>query len=708
MDVDPLTSGREVSRERRIGWAIVTAIWIAAGVVVYLLATVNVTPRRYIDEFLYWNLAKSFSHGAGLSWNDATVALRSWLYPVAISPVFKLASSVQAQYQAVQAVNAFMLCSVVFPAYWIARRFVGRGLGLLAALLAISVPAMNYAGIVGTENLAYLTCTLAFAGMLLALAGPSLRSAAFALLLIAAAALTRTQFLILIPILIAAMLLVAAMQGAGARREYLRAQRALLVALGFCFVIGGAYALLAGRASLGLYAGLLEGANLTAGDFIFWLRGFSADVYLLAGILPTVATFALIGGAGNRRDPWVGSLVALALSASVFFVLQMSWFSAINTFHWRELHVFYERYMFYLGPLFFTGLVAAVGRITTRAAAVSTIVGAVIVALTPPDIVAVPFSIDAFGQAYLGFLFDQNDSLLPKVGWILAALTLLLGGLLVLSTLSAQRAELKKWGRALALGAPLFLLLMTQAKAWTYSSIYSESVMAQQPKPLDFVDLASGGRAGILVAKGSDPSTFYATSFWSPGIDRYFVSDKSPIDSPVVYAPKCQFRWAADGRIFSPSSATGNCPDLPRAWLVQSNTFSMHLRDETARVKAKGGVASTVSVAGLPARIFSLAGGRNVRDGSVAGVYTLRSFLNVPGELELVVKTRSDGVTLQLPGGRTTKLVARTARTITIPVPARDHVTRVNVLSRAGAAVKNVTFERVRMREGEGPWRNVS
>lgn len=708
MGIDSLSPADRPARDRRFELALVAAIWIAASLLIYLLAKGNVTPRRFIDEFLYWNIAGNFSRGDGFSWNGSPVALKSWLYPVLIAPAFRLTSGVASQYQLVQFFNAVFISAVVFPAHQMARQFVGRGLALFAALLAIAVPAMNYAGIIGTESLAYLTCTAAFAGSLYALARPGVRSCGFALLFIAVAVLTRTQFLILVPILLVSLLLVALMRPRAERKSYLREQRLLLGVLGGSFALAAAYLAISGRSSVGIYVQIFDGARITAGNLWFWIRGFASDVFLLTGILPTIATFALLGSRENRRDPLISALVALALVASVSFVLQMSWFSAINTFKWREMHVFYERYMFYLGPIFFTGLVAALGRVSTRAVVVSTVVAVLLVGLTPPDIISIPYSIDAFGQAYLGFILDQRDSLLPLVGPLLAGLTAVLGALLALSTVDDRHADLKKWGRILALGAPLFLLVLTQAKAWTYSSLYSESALTLQPKPLNFVETATRERTGQLVAEGSDPSTYYATAFWNPRVDRFFVSAREPVSSPIVYGPNCKFDWSPDGRVLPTPVAGTGCGFTPAGWLIQSNTFSMRLRDESARVSAKGGVASTVTVGARPVRIFSMAGGRSVRDGRVSEAFVLRSFLDAPGELRVRVETQARGVSLALPGDESVKMIPGEPRTITLPVQARDHLTRISVVTEAGLPRGTVKFAQVRLREGRGPWRNAS
>lgn len=675
---------------------------------VYLFARGVIYPQRYIDEFLYWNLAGNLSHGRGLSWNGEAIQLRSWLYPLVIAPVFRVAGSVDSQYQAIQFLNSGLISLVVFPAWWMARRFVGPGLAFFAAVFAVSVPAMNYAGIIGTESLAYPTCTAAFAAMLLALARPGWRTAVTALLAIALAAFTRMQMVLLIPILATSLLLVAAMHGRDGWRGYLASQRTVLVSLGVGAILGAVFLMIAGQSSVGIYLKIFHSAPITIDNALYWLRGFVSDLYLVTGILPTVATFALLGARQNRRHRWVGPLLALALVASLFFTLQMTLFSAINTEHWRERNIFYERYMFYLGPIFFAGFVASFGRVSSRAAIGSTLVAVALVAGTPPDIIGLPFSIDAFGQAYIAFILSDHDSLLPVIGPLLAGLTVMLGALLVLSTLGGRYQRLAAWGRGLALGLTLFLLLITQFKAWSFSQIYSQGMRERQPRPLNFVERATKQRVAFLPTAESETSTLYATTFWNPNVERIFVSEKAPISSPPVFAPHCELRWRSDGTIVPPRDARPACQLTPAAWLTQSNLFSMHLRDETLRKRAHGGIVSTVTASDRPVRIFSLLGGRNTRHGGVSDRLELRSFLDRPGELELVVEAGAPDVSLRLPGGRSLELDHGRQETVRLPVAARDHLTRVEVVSTGAARGRPVDLKRVRLREGAGPWRDVS
>ncbi|MGK2878738.1 MAG: hypothetical protein ACSLFF_09235 [Solirubrobacterales bacterium] len=682
----------------------VVALWAIASVLIAVLALGVVTPRRFVDEFLYWGVAKSLAAGTGFSWRGAPTGGGIWLYPVVIAPAFRLANSVASQYEVVKTINAAMICAVAFPVYVAARWFVAQKYAMLAAVFAISVPALNYAGIVSTESLAYPAAAAAFVGMIHALARPGWRSAALAVALTLFALFTRLQFALLLPIFGGTLLLVAMMRGPGERIAFLRAQRALLAMLSGIALLGLVYVLVRGRASLGIYASVTSLELPGVGEIWFWFKAFTADVYLLCAIVPAIATFSLFGSRENRRDPLIGALVALALVATVAFILQMTWFSAVNPLHWRELHIFYERYMFYLGPIFFLGLVASFGRVTWKAAAVSVAVAVVIVSGMQSDAVAVPFSLDAFGQAYLGFLLDSNEGMLPHIGMVLAGLTLVLGLGYVASVAPAGREDLARYGRALAVFLPLFILLISQAKAWSYQQLYSDSARVREPTPLNWVSRATPQQVAMLLPSDADPTTFYETEFWNPNLNRAYVSPVRPIDSHVVYSPTCLFHTGQAGTIL-PSGAPG-CNSVPSAWLVESNSFSMHLQDESKRVHPNTGISSTLMVARAPAQVLSMVGGRNVRDGLVDTSLTVKIWSAKPGRVRIVAKAMRGPVLVKAESGKMYTASPGPSAIFTFATAA-GVTSETYKLKRGTGPPNNLKVSAIEYREGNGPWSSI-
>lgn len=685
-------------RERGLEIWILTGIWAIVTVVIYTLAVGHESPRRYQDEFLFWGVAKSFAGGHGITWRGAGLELRSWLYPVLIAPAFWIADSVPAQYTIVHLFNSLMISATIFPGYLMARMMMCRWRALAVALLVVSVPAMNYAGVIGTENLGYPLFTAACGAILLALARPRPRNTLLAIVLIAAAMLSRTQFVVLLPAFVGALLLAALMAPSGRRVEYLRQRRSVWLTLIALCVLGGLIVLIQGKAAAGLYQGVFDGVPLTKSAFAFWLKAFTADVYLLSGIVPVIATLALFGAGENRRDPLIGALIALALVMSILLILQVSWFSATNPYDWRNRHIFYERYMFYLGPLFFTGLLAAYKRVTWTAALVSSALAVVVVSGFQTDAVLVPFSYDSFGLTLIARHMSLHPAMAAKVGVELARVTFVIGFVYVASTMPHRTVQRVLYG-ALVLFT-FAVLIATQAQTWHYAREFSRQAFAQVPKPADFIDKHTTQPVGMIITSTDDPLSYFTTEFWNSRVVRAFATNAPPIRSPIMYSPKCEFDWAKNGEILG----TG-CDLVPNAWYLRSDDLTMHLKDEYLRVHPSRPWPTLTLMAGrAPARILSLTDGRQVRTGVVQGAMNARTFLDSPGEMRVRVLAPA-GVVVR---GRNHSVYvpAEATRTLTFPLPADETMTTITIKSTGGLPT-TARVMALEVREPGGRWQSI-
>lgn len=693
------TDSRAWLRERGFELWIITGIWAVLSLVIYLLATGHESPRRYQDEFLFWALAKNFAGGEGLTWRGVGLDMKSWLYPVLVAPAFWFADTVPGQYTGVHLLNSLMMSATIFPAYLLGRLYLDRWRALLVALLVVSVPAMNYAGIIGTENLGYLIFTAACGAMLLALGKPRTRNTLLAFGMIVLSVLARTQFVVLLPVFLGTLHLAAALYEPGKRAQYLKDRRGIWGTLLALMALGGLALLIQGKAAVGLYQGVFDGVPLTFSAMWFWVKAFAADVYLLTAIVPVIATFAMFGRAENRRDPLIGALLALAVVASVLFVLQISWFSATNPYDWRSRNIFYERYMFYLGPIFFAGLLVAWKRVGWTAALVSTAIATAIVSGFQTDAVLVPFSYDSFGLSLVGRQMQLSPEIAPKIGMMLARLTFLLGALYVLSCVPNKILQRVLYG-----GLVLFTfvaLIASQAQTWHYARTFSTQAFDQFPKPANFIDKNTDQPVGMIITSTDDPLSYFTTEFWNNSIVRAFATDKAPITSPIMYSPKCEFDWSKKGEILG----TG-CDLVPSAWYLRSDNVVMHLKDETERVHPSGAWPTlTLMVGKPPARILSLVDGRAVRTGVVNGAINIRSFLDKPGELR--VKTRGAGQTKILETDGAADVVQPKAKsTLTIDLPADEKLTTVTVKSMTGIQDSIVVTD-LEVREPGGRWVSI-
>jgi hypothetical protein len=687
-------------RERGLELWIITGIWAILTVIIYLLATGHESPRRYQDEFLFWALGKNFANGDGMTWRGVGLNMRSTLYPFLLAPAFWVAKTVPGQYTGVHLISSMMIVATIFPGYLIGRLYLDRWRALVVALMVVAVPAMNYAGIIGTENLGYPAFVAACGAILLSLARPRPRNTFLAFALIVVAMLARTQFVVLLPIYVGTLILTALMAEPGSRVTYLKERRSVWLTSIVLFVLGGLAILAQGKGAFGLYQGVFEGIPLEMSALWFWVKAFTADIYLLSAIVPVIATLAMFGRAENRRDPLIGALLALAVVASILFIAQISWFSATNPYDWRSRHIFYERYMFYLGPIFFLGFVASFNRVSWTSALVSTAAATAIMSGFQSDAVLVPFSYDSFGLTSIAHYMNAHQDIVPKIGMLLSRVTLLLGAVYVLSTIDHKLVrKILYW---VLIAFTFVWLIQAQWTTWHDARTYSAQAFSTFPKPADFIDKNTDEDVGMIVTYSDDPLAYFTTEFWNNRVVRAFATDAAPIKSPVMYSPHCVFDWSKTGEILG----TG-CDEVPNAWYLRSDNLTMHLKDETKRVHPSAVWPTlTLMVGKPPPRILSLIDGRAVRTGLVQNALNARTFLDKPGKLRLRMHASDSTVVVKAQSGGSTVIQSGKQGQLTIDVPANETYTTFTVKTPSGLP-SNVFVDELSATDSAGKWQSL-
>ncbi len=667
----------------RIELVVVFALWVVATLIIWRLAVGHVSPRRFQDEFLWSSVAESLAHGDGLSWRGFSLGIKSPLYPLGIAPAYLFDGSTSSIYHTIHLINSMMMCAVVFPVYYGARRYMDATLAFVAALLALAAPAMNYAGIIGTEALGYPVA--AFAGIAIALVAgrPSTKAWGVAAGAVVLAVLTRTQFVVFAPALLGAVVLTGLMRAPDDRRAYFRQQALALKILTGVLVAGGLFAMIAPGAAVGLYQETLTSGSVDLGDLWFWLRGFTADVFIVGGIIPVIAAIAMMLGRDNRRDPMIGALLATTLVASALFIAEVSWFAATNQFDWRSRHIFYERYMFYLGPLFFIILMTCWRRITLNHVLVATGVAVLGLSGMNGDFVLVPFSYDAFGLTVVGWLFESHPGLANHLGLYLASVGVLLGWVLAMA--ASRDPKIARIGAAAALTLTFGVLLWNQAKAWQYTRFYSPIAFQGVPKPVDWIDQKTNLDVGMVITSTDSPEMYFWSEFWNKQITSAFATDAEPFKSPVMYSPRCEFDWSPDGTILG----TG-CTTVPRAFYVRSPTVAVHLKD--AVFEYGRSADQRLLVGNKPARLLSILSGRDVNSGEADGSVDLRTFADRRGVVRMKVTS------LDIPGratvaGRSFDLPVKGAATVEFPVKKGELLSTVEFTDRNGLSSTAVITE---------------
>ena len=348
-------------------WAWLTAIVALSFDARYVLALRIEAPWIMVDELIYSELARGLAAGDGWSIRGVPTYAYGFIYPLVLAPAYALFDSLPQAYVAVKAINAAVISLAALPAYFLARRVLPVGLSLLAALLAVALPSLLYAGQVMTENVFYplFLCTVLM--LVLTLERPTPARQLLLLALCVFAYLTRAQALAFFPAIALAPVLT------GSWRSF----RVLYGALGGAAAVALLVQLARGESPLGLL-----GAYAVTGEHRYepaevarWLLYHVAELDLYLGIVPFAALlvlFALWPRLPRVLRPFLAATAAL----SVCFLLEVSAFASLPSVARIE-----ERNLFYLAPLALIALLVWIDQGLPRPALATGVVAVLAAAL---------------------------------------------------------------------------------------------------------------------------------------------------------------------------------------------------------------------------------------------------------------------------------------------------------------------------------------
>lgn len=338
--------------------------WVWLGVVVAGSIALRVVLSRrvpgpfiFTDELTYSELAKSFAASGRFLVRDAPTHGYGVVYPVLISPAYRLFHNLPQAYAAVKAINSIAMSLAAIPAYLLARRMMAPRLALLAALLAVAIPSLAYTGTVMTENAFYPLFLLTVLALVLVLERPTPARQLALVALVAVAFETRAQAVAFVPALLAAPLLLARIE----QTDLLGAVRRFVVL--YAIVVGGGVVLVAAQLARGRSISDLVGAYSVVGsrhysareiaDFALW---GAADLDLYLGVIPLAAAILLIVRVRDEARS-VRAFIAGGISLALSFSLVVA---AFNTqFASNRIE---ERNLFYIAPLLLIALIVWVDR----------------------------------------------------------------------------------------------------------------------------------------------------------------------------------------------------------------------------------------------------------------------------------------------------------------------------------------------------------
>jgi glycosyltransferase involved in cell wall biosynthesis len=422
VDGRPRSEPRPPSAFARVPiWAWLVGLVVASIVVRYGLSRRVVAPWIMVDELIYSELAKSFAATGHFLVRGHHTGAYGIVYPILISPAWKLFSSVPQAYAAAKTIGSILMSLTAIPAYLLARRVLPARASLLAAVLAVAVPSMVYTGTLMTENAFYpLFVTTAFA-FVLTLERPTPWRYGFLLVSFLLTFLTRTQAVAILPALATAPLLLAWFDRRPVRAA-VRELKALYGALASAVVLVLVVQAVRGKSPYGVLGqyGATGHAHYHANDVLRWLLYHVAELDLYLGVIPFAALLLLLATARSLDRP-LRIFVASAVALTFWLALEVSAFASVLSLRVEE------RNLFYVAPLFLIALLAwierGVPRLMTAAAACAVIAAALPAALPYHKLIAVSAESDTLALLPLWWLQEGITSIstIPLIVVVFAA-----------------------------------------------------------------------------------------------------------------------------------------------------------------------------------------------------------------------------------------------------------------------------------------------
>jgi hypothetical protein len=497
------------------------------------------------------------------------VPIYSQLYPLLIAPFYAFPATTA--FRLVHVFNAVLMASTAIPVFLTARLIGANRLASVAAsAMTVLVPWVALATTLLTEAAAYPAFVWAIYLLVRALAAPSDRADALALLGLAIAVLARTQFAVLVILAPVALLLHAALfRSSGAPgpawrrvRDEVLEHRVLIggYAVGACYVVVRVLAGHSVSALLGTYSGTATGDLLPPGvvrsaishlDIVAVGAGYVPLVLATAWVLSTVVRPQ---SKGAHAFGVVTVLVVPALAVEVAsFDLRFTPGAFIQ-----------ERYLYYVAPLLFIATVMLLGDGRRRWGSL-VIAGLICVWLVGRASYApgTPIFWAAPAAAFHGVLEGRSQQLGSHVGVDhLSIVQVLRWGTLPLVVLVGVMLH---WQR----GVLAVLVVGTGLCAFLF--VESRYVLVRQTMPVvtrsgrlpfserDWIDrsVPRGARVALLPSVALGDEIWWDAEFWNKRVDLVYATPGATTFTPF---PADSLAIERDGEV----RATATTP-----WVVQ-------------------------------------------------------------------------------------------------------------------------------------------
>jgi hypothetical protein len=487
------------------------------------------TPWLFTDELEFTQLSRAIAEtghparrGVEYPWTT--------LYVLVTAPAW-LVRDTDIAYTLAKLIGAMAMSAAALPAYGLSRMLTSRGPALFAAVATVTIPAFMYTGLLIQEPLAYFWSTLALYLVVRSLVRRRRLDFALAAAAVAVAPLVRGELAVLVPVYAVAAGWLAFRSERWRRwtarwSSWDRAGAALLL-LGLLVVANAwlSHESEAWQISTRLYKDRIL-------DHALWAGG---ALVIGIGLLPLVAGLAALFR--PRREtppaalrPFAAVLVASIVGFGTYAAVKGAYLSTV--FGTRVA----ERNLIYLAPLFFVATALWLERPRLRPAplALATGLAALLVATTRfqleyPYFEAPGFTILALANRTVEL---PGETIRLGLYGVLAFVVVLA----VLPSLLERRRSVRTGLLAAAAMLVVAWNVVGETGAVRGSRQFSDAFAAHLPRPLDWVDEATGGESAVYVAQYvSDPTGIWSHEFWNRSIKKVWSLDGSaPPPGPTL------------------------------------------------------------------------------------------------------------------------------------------------------------------------------
>jgi hypothetical protein len=489
------------------------------------------------DEMTYGLIGESLYRSGSLDILGGPTPYFSALVPAFVGLPLSLGNLVLG-YDLLKVLQALAMSLAAVPVFVWGRTLCGTRWALVAAALTLALPGLVYSGLVMTEVLFYPLLVLAGWATAQAIERPTLARQGLLVAAVVLATLTRLQALVLVPAVLCAYGLDAAIA-----RSTATIRRSLpVLTLGVATLVALGAVRLAGGSVLGGY-GVVAHSGYSLGSAAPYVVYHAASLTILTGVFPVCALLLLLVGSARNGEPnrAVRAFLAVAASFSAWLVVEVGVFAS------QYVGRLAERDLIGLAPLLFLALAVWIDRGARRGYWAMTIVGLAVaapLAVLPLDRLVTSYAPpDAPTLAALWELRQASSLRTLEIVFFVAA-----GAAILLFALVPPR-------RVAVLTAVLLVALAG-------GSVAAAREAAQQSRDRQatylgpdrrWVDHAADGPTALLYTRGSGWVGAWETVFWNRRITSVLGVGGARVFGPMPTTPA---RIRPDGRIVTPDGAT--------------------------------------------------------------------------------------------------------------------------------------------------------